>query len=119
MFDISSSTRAGRRHRGRQHEVDAEGPALDPVTDPVDVGLDLLGGVHRLTQHGEATTVDHRHRNVLAVGERDHRVLDAQHVAELGVQRISSSSVLLAMLVRALLEGALLSPPAGAGSATA
>ena len=46
------------------------------------------GRVHRLAEHREAAGIDHRDCNILAVREGDDRVLDAELVAELRVQRI-------------------------------
>ncbi|MCZ7526914.1 MAG: hypothetical protein M5U14_11345 [Acidimicrobiia bacterium] len=86
---------ARRRRRRREQEVDTEGPALDALPDPGDVGGDVLGRVHRLAEHGEPAAVDHRHGDVLAVRERDHRVLDAQLVAELRPQGIVGHGVAL------------------------
>jgi hypothetical protein len=74
-------------HGGGQHEVDAEGLAADALADPADVGGDLVGRVQRLAQHREAARVDHGDGDVLAVGEGDDRVFDAELVAQRRVQR--------------------------------
>jgi len=87
--------RARRRRGRRQEQVDAEGLAVDSLPDPRDVRGDVVGGVHGFTEHREPAGVDHCDGDVLAVGERDDRVLDAQQVTELRPQRILGHGVVL------------------------
>jgi hypothetical protein len=78
----------GHGRGGGKDQVDSKGLPVHPLADPLDVGGDVVGGVHRLAQHRESARVDDGHRHVLAVGEGDDGVLDAEHVAELGSERI-------------------------------
>jgi hypothetical protein len=77
-----------RGRRCGEDQVDPERLSVDPLPDPLDVGGDLVGRVHRLAEDRESARVHDRGDDVLAVGERDDRELDPQHVAELRAQRI-------------------------------
>jgi hypothetical protein len=80
--------RADGGDRRGEHQVDPEGPIANPLADPLDVRGDLVRRVVRLAHHRERTGVGDGHDHVLAVGERDDRVLDAERVAEPGVERV-------------------------------
>ena len=73
----------------RQHEIDAETLATDAVTDPLDVGCDLIRRMHRFAEYRKTTGIDHCDGDVLAVGECDDRIFDVEPVTEFGMQGIA------------------------------
>ena len=73
----------GGDRRG-EHEVHAEGLAINPLSDPLDVRGDVVRRVHRLAEDREAPGVDDRDGHVLAVGEGNDGEFDSQHLAEPG-----------------------------------
>ena len=70
---------------GREEEVDAVGPAAGLVLDPVEVDLELLGGVGHRPEHAEAPGLGHRGHHVAAVAEGEDRELDAEQFGDGGV----------------------------------
>ena len=64
----------------RDDEVDAVGSVADLVLDPLEVDLELFGGVGDGTEHAEAAGLRHGRDHVAAVAEREDRELDAEHV---------------------------------------
>jgi hypothetical protein len=70
--------RAHSGDRRGEDEVDAKGPVADLLANPLDVRLDLIGGVLRLSHHRESAGIGYGGYHVLAMGKGDDRVLDAQ-----------------------------------------
>ena len=77
------------RNRSGKHQVNTKGFAPHAVANPFDVRRDVVGRVHGLAEDGKAPGIDHSDCNVLAVRKRNHRVLDAQFVTQLGMQWIA------------------------------
>jgi len=70
---------------------------LIAVANPFDIRRDVVGRVHGLAEDSKAAGIDHSDCNVLAVRKRNHRVLDAQFVTQLGMQWIAHPGSLLSI----------------------
>ena len=68
----------------RHHGVDAVRHPVHVLVDPVQLDLELLGAEADRAEHAEAARLAHRRDDVAAVGEGEDRVLDPEHVTELG-----------------------------------
>jgi hypothetical protein len=62
---------------------------VDLLVDPVQVGLELLGGVRDRAQHAEASRAGDRGDHVTAVREGEDRILHLEH---LGSRRLHQHS---------------------------
>ncbi len=76
---------ASGRHGSRDKQVNAERLATDTVANPLDVGVNLVRRGTALTHDGQAARIDNFHHHILAVGERDDRVLDPELLTESSV----------------------------------
>ncbi len=95
------------RHRGGEHQVDAERLVADALAQPLHVGFDLVRAALGLAEHGEGARVDDRRRDILAVGEGDDRVFDAEHVAQFGAQWVFLGHEALLTMERDGMDGNL------------
>src|SRR5205085_9985164 len=81
----------GARVLGGEQEVEPVGPAVGLLLDPREVDLQLVGGMAHRTQAAEPTGVGDGRHHVPAMAEGQDRELHAQHVADSGLHRFSSS----------------------------
>ena len=68
----------------RHHGVDAVRHPVDVLVDPVQLDLELLGTEADRAEHAEPARLAHGRDDVATVGESEDRVLDPEHVTELG-----------------------------------
>ena len=92
MSLVSLRPRVAVDRLDRHHDVDAVGPAVHVLVDPVQLELELLGRERERAEHAHAAGVGDRRDHVAAVGEGEDRVLDPEHVGELAVHALAPSS---------------------------